>query len=117
MKEKIQIRSYNFSIKIIQFCQKMPNDKIFWIIGKQLLKSGTSIGANIIEAKAASSKKDFINFYHISLKSANETIYWLGLLQDSIDYQKEDVNYLLNEVKNISNIIGSCIISLKRRNN
>src|SRR3989339_154455 len=70
-------------INIIKFVKDLPNQKIFWVLSDQLLRSSTSIGANIIEAKSAHSKKDFIKFFEISLKSGNETKYWLGLFRDS----------------------------------
>ncbi|PIZ48107.1 four helix bundle protein, partial [candidate division WWE3 bacterium CG_4_10_14_0_2_um_filter_41_14] len=76
-------RAYKFSLLVIKFINKLPNKRLYWVIGDQLLRSATSIGANLIEAKGASSTKDFINFYSYSLKSANETVYWLNLLRDS----------------------------------
>ena len=80
--------------------RSFPSERIYWIISDQLLRSATSIGANIIEAKAASSKKDFIRFYEISLKSANETKYWLCLLRDGtrIDKAIDDTYNKLNNV-------------------
>jgi len=80
----------------------------------QLLRSGTSIGANIIEAKSGSSTKDFKKFYIIALKSANETKYWLCLLRDTVlQNEKEQLNKLLNEADEISKIIASIIINLR----
>jgi len=86
MQEKsynVQQRAYLFSLNIIKLCGEFPEKRVFWIVGDQLLRAGTSIGANLVEAKAASSKKDFIKFYQIALKSANETKYWLYILKDS----------------------------------
>ena len=74
-KTELKYRCYYFSIKIIKFLNSLPNKKVYWIIGDQLLRSATSVGANIVEAKSAHSKKDFIKFFEISLKSANETKY------------------------------------------
>ena len=74
-KTDLKYRCYYFSIGIIKFLDNLPNKKVYWIIGDQLLRSATSIGANIIEAKSSHSKKDFIKFFEISLKSANETKY------------------------------------------
>ena len=81
-KEKVinlQKRSFLFSVKIINFVKKLGKDHAVYIIVDQLLRCATSIGANIIEAQSASSRKDFANFYQIALKSANETKYWLML--------------------------------------
>lgn len=77
------------------------------------MRAATSIGANIIEAQAASSKKDFINYYAISLKSANETKYWLGLLRDGTSTDKDSVNILLEETKELANILGASLLTLK----
>lgn len=117
-KEKdIKCRSYVFAIKVIKFIRKLPRDDYaLEVIIKQLLRSVTSIGANIIEAQASSSRKDFTNFYHYALKSANETRFWLGLLRDSEFFKDtQEVDELLNEAIELSNILGKCIISLKNK--
>ncbi len=75
VKTELKPRAYRYSIRMIEFMDSLPTDTSTSIITKQLLKSATSIGANIVEAKAASSKKDFTNFYSYSLKSANESLY------------------------------------------
>ncbi|PIR71102.1 MAG: hypothetical protein COU44_01330 [Candidatus Nealsonbacteria bacterium CG10_big_fil_rev_8_21_14_0_10_40_24] len=68
-------RAFLFSLAVIKFLEMLPKDYISQVIGRQLLRSVTSIGANIIEAQSASSKKDFANFYNTALKSANESKY------------------------------------------
>src|SRR3989338_7830744 len=83
LKSYIRYRAYQFSLSIIKFASRFPEKRVYWIIGDQLLRSATSIGANLIEAKSSSSRKDFIKFYVIALKSSNETRYWLSLLRDS----------------------------------
>ena len=75
-KTDLRYRSYLFSIEVIKFINTLPDKKVYWVIVDQLLRCATSIGANIVEAKSASSRKDFIKFYEIALKSANETKYW-----------------------------------------
>lgn len=112
-KNELKFRSYNFSIKVIRFLKELPNERVFWVISDQLLRSATSVGANIIEAKAASSKRDFIRFYEISLKSANETKYWLSLLRDATDIDKEPVDKLLNEITEIARMLSASIITMK----
>ncbi len=115
-KQIIIKRAYNFSLSVIKFIDLLnKNDFSIKIIANQLLRSATSIGANIIEAQASSSKKDFINFINYALKSANETKYWLGLLKDSGKADKEEINKLLKEVIEISRLLGSSILSLKGR--
>lgn len=83
------------------------------VIINQVLRSGTSIGANIIEAQAASSKLEFKKFYEIALKSANETKYWLCLLRDSGIAAKETIDPLLNEVIELSKMLAASVITLK----
>lgn len=107
-------KAYLFSLNIIKFVDIL-NKKDFsvQIIVKQLLRSATSIGANIIEAQAASSKKDFINFLNHSLKSANECKFWLGLLRDSKKTSKNKVNPLMQKADELAKILGSSISTLK----
>jgi four helix bundle protein len=93
----------------------LPNDYVSRIILGQLLRSGTSIGANVMEAQAGSSKKDFANYLNIALKSANESKYWLNLMKDSGIGHKESLDILLEEVKQIANILGSSLITLKKQ--
>lgn len=114
-KDQIKYRAYRFSVRIVKFITTLPNQRAYWIIGDQLLRSATSIGANIIEAQAASSKKDFIKFFEIALKSANETKYWLAILRDATDANKEEVNQLLEETKELGNILGASLLTLKGR--
>ncbi|MDD3774245.1 MAG: four helix bundle protein [Patescibacteria group bacterium] len=107
-------RSFLFSLQIIRFLKNLPrNNFIVDTLSKQLLRSATSIGANIIEAQAAPSKKDFANFYNISLKSANETKYWLLLLDKSNIGDKQKINNLLEEAKEISNILGKSLLTMR----
>ena len=100
----------------IKFLETLPEKKVYWVISDQLLRSATSIGANIIEAKSSSSRRDFIKFYEIALKSANETKYWLGLLRDALKIDKNKVGQLLSEVEEISKMLGSSVLTLKNKN-
>ena len=111
----VKIRAYKFSLDIISFVNNLPNKRGFWVIGDQLIRSATSIGANMIEAKSSSSKRDFIKFYEIALKSSNETKYWLCLLRDSYIELKIKAEELLKEATEISNMIGSSVLTLKGR--
>jgi four helix bundle protein len=72
-KNEFKKRLYSWVLRLIRFIDKLPKDPVCYVMGKQLLRSGTSILANYIEANSASSKKDFINFFTHSLKSANES--------------------------------------------
>jgi four helix bundle protein len=109
-------RTYSYALEVIKFLEGLPKDHISQTIGKQLLRSGTSIGANIVEAQASSSKKDFANFYSYSLKSANESKFWLGLLRDSGKAPSDTVHSILNETNELSNILASSILTMKGKN-
>ncbi len=111
----IKERCYNYSLKTIAFLQTLPDKRIYWPISDQLLRAATSIGANITEAKSASSRKDFTRSYEIALKSANETSYWLKLLKDITGGDGMNVEQLIRENEEITRIIAACIISLKRK--
>jgi len=117
VKSNIKYRAYNFSIKIIHFVASFPEKRIYWIIGDQLLRSATSIGANIVEAQSSSSKREFVKYYEIALKSANETKYWLCLLRDSNLLEKNAVDKILNEAIELSNMLGSSLLTLKGKKN
>ena len=113
--QDLKIRTYQYSIQIIRFLETLLNKRTYWIIADQLLRSGTSIGANIIEAKSASSKRDFIKYYEIALKSANETKYWFGLLRDATSVDNQKINQFLKEVQEISNILASSLLTMKKK--
>jgi len=110
-KTDLKYRCYYFSIAVIQFLKESDNK--FRAINDQLLRSSTSIGANIVEAKSSSSRKEFIKYYQIALKSANETKYWLALYRDAIDLDANKINDLLTEAEEISKMLASSIITLK----
>lgn len=110
----IRHRCYSLSLLTIQFIEKTDLNRIYYSLIDQLLRSTTSIGANLIEAKAAHSKRDFIKFYEISLKSANESKYWLCLIRDGLKINKEMLNELLRETDEISKIIATIVIKLKK---
>ena len=108
----IRSRTFEFSVQIIELYKYLQIDKKEYMLGKQVLRSGTSIGANVEEATAAQSKKDFIAKMSISLKEARETNYWLRLLKRTGYIQK---NELIKESEEIMNILGA-IIRTSRKN-
>lgn len=112
-KNEFKKRLYNWVLRLIKFIDKLPKNSISDIMSRQLLRSGTSVLANYIEANSASSKKDFINFFTHSLKSANESKVWLALLRDTGKGDKKELKCLLDELSEISNIIASSILTLK----
>jgi four helix bundle protein len=106
-------RLYNFTLNTIEFLDKLPSDNVSKRIGDQLLRSSTSIIGNYIEGQAASSKKDFTNYFNISLKSANESKLWFSILKDNKRAEPEIVNGFLSELNELSNIFASSILTLK----
>ena len=110
----IRDRTYNYAKKIIEFLNELPRDYISQTLGKQLLRSATSVGANIVEAQAAPSKKDFANFYNYSLKSANESKYWIRLLNDCGKSPKDQSALLLQETYELSNILASILLKVRK---
>ena len=112
-KTNLKSRSYKYSLDIIAFIDKLPKDMSIQIIARQLLRAATSIGANIIEAQASPSRRDFTNFFNHSLKSANESRYWLELLRDSNKADRNTIDPLLQETKEIANMLGSSVLTLR----
>lgn len=112
-KEKLISRSFKLAKEIISLVDRFPNKRSAWVVGDQIIRSSTSIGANIIEAQAASSQKDFVNFLNHALKSGNETKYWLELAKNITPKEGGNINSLLKEVDEQVRILGSSISTLK----
>jgi four helix bundle protein len=107
MKENlIQQKTYDFALKIINTSKQMQMNKEF-VLSRQLLKSGTSIGANVEEAIGGQSRKDFLSKISIAYKEARETKFWLRLLRDSNSMDSAHSDELLYQVEEILRIIGS----------
>lgn len=114
VKIDLKKRAYFYALDTIKFIDGLgKNDFTVQIISKQLLRSATSVGANIIEAQAGSTKKDFTNFFTYALKSANESKFWLGLLRDSGKADKNKANILLQETTELANILAASVMTLK----
>jgi four helix bundle protein len=114
IKIDIKRRAFSYALEIIKFIDRLNKiDLSVQVIARQLLRSATSIGANIREAQASSSKKEFTNFLGHSLKSANETKFWLALPRDSGKAQRPSGDKLLSEAKELANILASSILTLK----
>lgn len=107
----IRHRAFYFSRDVIEFVKKSSYEKVFYSIYDQLVRSATSVGANLAEGKAGSTRKDWKNYFLIALKSANETKYWLCLIRDTMDQtDKKKIIELITEADEISNIIASIIV-------
>lgn len=106
-------RLIKFSLDVIKFCSEIRKDRNFFEIASQLIRAATSIGANITEAKSCGSKKDYIRYFEIALRSANETKYWLILIKEANQTLSVEAGALLKEVTEIANIIGAGVITMK----
>lgn len=109
----IKTKSFSFAVKIVNLYKELIEEKEF-VISKQLLRSGTSIGANIKEALQAQSKMDFISKLNISLKEAVETEYWLELLTET-KLTKIKLNEYLTDVQELIKILTSIIKTTKNQ--
>jgi len=116
-KEKIEQNlvlklTFDFSLSIIAFCERLEAERKY-VVARQLLKAGTSIGANAMEAQNAESKADFIHKFKIAAKEAEETQYWLLLCDYSKTYP--DCKELITEIDSINSAIAKIISSSKRK--
>lgn len=115
-KEEFKRKIYQLIIDLVRFLDSLDEkDTVIKTSKNQLVRSGTSIGANYIEAQAASSRKDFTIFFTHALKSTNESLFWLSLLRDCQKAPKEQTNKFIDRFKEIANILGSSILTLKGR--
>ena len=108
-------KAYSFALEIIKLYKHLIADKKEFVLSKQLLRSATSIGANINEALAGQSKKDFVYKLNIALKEARETSYWLNLLKDSDYIPFSEFNNLNAFCTEIIKILNSIIITTKEK--
>jgi four helix bundle protein len=111
----IQTKSYAFAVSIVKTYQFLVEEKKEYVLSKQLLKSGTSIGANTEEALGGQTDKDFYTKFNIVYKEARETHYWLRLLRDTNILNKEQANRLLTDCEEILKIVGSITKTLKSK--
>lgn len=118
LKRDFKLTIYRYVLRLVKFLSSLPKSSVIREIISQLMRSGTSIGANYFEAYAASSKKDFQNFFSHSLKSANETKFWLAILMNSgllPENFNNECRWLLEETKEIANIFASSILTMKNK--
>lgn len=110
-------KSYDLALRIIRLHSFLTKEKKEYVLSKQVLRSGTDIGALISEAKFAQSKADFINKMHVALKEANETLYWLSLLRDSRYLTESMFETIFSEVNEIISLLVSIVKTSKNNSN
>ena len=109
----VQEKSYKFALDIVRLCSSLMGEKREFVLSKRLLKSGTSIGANVEEAIGAQTRKDFYSKLNVAYKEARETHYWLRLLRDAGPLEQIDTIKMLNECEELLKIIGSILKTLR----
>lgn len=102
-----------FSISMVKLSTLLKKEKIDYDIVDQIRRSGTSVGANVHEAKSSVSRKELIKYYAIALKSANETDFWFEVIQKGYDIKNENLTKCREELKEIEKILAKIIINLK----
>lgn len=112
----IQQKSFAFAIRVVNLYKYLNSEKKEFLLSKQLLRSGTSIGANIEESIGGQSEKDFLSKISIAYKEARESKYWLKLLQATDYLDEEQAQSLLFDAEEICKIIGKIQLTLKNRN-
>ena len=112
----IQQKTFAFAIRIVNLYKFLTTEKKEFVLSKQLLRSGTSIGANIEESIGGQSDKDFLSKISIAYKEARESMYWLKLLHATEYLSQEQADSLLKDAEEICKIIGSIQKTLKSRN-
>jgi four helix bundle protein len=114
MQKDIQHRTFEFAVRIVNLCRHLDEKPgVGRTIGRQLLRAGTSVGANVEEAQAGQSKADFISKVAIALKEARETRYWLRLLAASNVLPLERLSGLQTEIEEVTRVLGAIIVSAK----
>lgn len=116
MEYKKDIREWtlDFAVKTVKCCEDMKRSKIDFDMISQIRRSGTSVGANVRESKASSSKKELIRFYDIALRSANETGYWIEVIKKGYNYDSDLLKNIDGELQQIEKVLGKIIVNLKR---
>ncbi len=117
MEYKKEIKGWKiaFSVSIVKLTKELESKGIPFAIINQILRSGTSIGANVHEGKSSSSEKELIRYLSISLKSANETEYWLKIIQEAYSFESVTIKECEKELTELQKVIATIIIKLKSK--
>ena len=119
MEYKKEIKSWTiaFSVSIVKLTKELESKGIPFTIINQVLRSGTSVGTNVHEGKSSSSERELIRYLSISLKSANETEYWLKIIRDAYDFESDSIKECEKELTELQKVIATIIIKLKSKQN
>ena len=111
----LKYRSYQFALATIKYLNNQKLQYTARPLIDQLIRSASSVGANVVEGRSGSSKKDLARFYNIALKSANESKYWYCILRDAFGMNETKTNELIKEADEISKILAASILTLQRQ--
>ena len=113
----IQAKSLAFAIRIVKLYKYLTEKKKEFVLSKQLLRSGTSVGAVVREAEHAQSKADFLNKMNVALKEANETMYWLILMKETDYLTKKQFDSMFSDAEEIIKLLASIVKTTKAKLN
>lgn len=116
-RQEMETRTKDFALRVVKLVSALPKGQLSNVLGYQLLKSGTSIGANYCEANHASSKKQFVSIMEIALRESSETIYWLDLIISADVMPEERLKPLTQECTELRRILTSAILTTKQNMN
>ncbi|MDR3293186.1 MAG: four helix bundle protein [Clostridiales bacterium] len=116
-KDIIKNKSFDFAVRIVNLCEHAKENKIAFVLVDQLLKSGTSIGANVREARNAASRKDFVNKLNVALKEADETEYWLELFFRTNKINEAEYESIINDCRELIYILTAIVKNTKNIEN
>ncbi|MEM6799350.1 MAG: four helix bundle protein [Planctomycetota bacterium] len=107
-------RAFDFAVRIVAFCRTLDQKPgVNWTLSRQLLRSGTSVGANIEEGKGSQSRADFCSKYSIAVKEARETLYWLRLIEQTGVASSKELAELLREADEIVRVLTAIVKKVK----
>ena len=112
----IQIKSYDFAVRIVKLYRYLIDKKKEFVLSKQILRSGTSIGANVEEALGGQSRADFIAKMAVAYKEARETHYWIRILRDTNYITNKQANSIIKDIDEIRKIIAKIQITSRKKN-
>lgn len=112
-KKDIKEWTLEFAILKVKFSEELKKNKIDLDVISQVRRSGTSVGANVREAKASSSRKELVRFYDIALRSANETGFWLEVINKGYEFKSKTFEKVKEELTQIEKVLGKIIVNLK----
>jgi four helix bundle protein len=113
-KEAFKMRIIDFSVSVMKLCKTLRKDPTLWSLCDQIIRSATSIGANINEAQGATTRKDFANYFQVALKSARETRYWIQVIE-RYDHKIKELKHLREENDSLINILQASIKTLRSK--